>query len=130
MSRAYNVRITALITGASAKWLDNLMSRHHLVGVERQRQGIERRISDDGLLAIELCRILNVELGVSLRRAVAIANDCMRSSDVAQLRHTTSSGLTLQLPVASTRARLRDRTMEAVEMVATARRGRPALERR
>lgn len=129
MPRSYNVRITAVITGAEIKWIDNLLSRHELVGVERSRQGIERRITDDGLLAVELCRILALELGVSMRQAAAITNDCLRSSVGDELRYTMPSGLSLHLPVAATRARLRDRTREAVEMVAVAPRGRPRISR-
>lgn len=129
MARSYGVRITALITGAPFKWLDNLMSRHELFGVNRERQGVERRISEDGLLAVEMCRMLNLELGVSLSRAVAIANGCMREAGGGELRYTTPSGLSLHVPIAAARARLRERMMEAVEMVASAPRGRPRLAR-
>lgn len=127
MPRSYNVRITAVITGAPTKWLDNLLSRHELMGVDRQRQGIERRISDDGLLAVEMCRILTLELDVSLRQAVAITNSCLRDGLADELCYTMPSGVSLHFPVAATRARLRDRTREAVEMVAVAPRGRPRL---
>lgn len=129
MARSYNVRIAALITDAPIKWIDNLLSRHELIGIDKSRQGVERRISDDGLLAVELCRILNLELGVSIRQAVAIANACMRREDGPDLRLTLPSGLSLHFPAAATRARLRDRTREAVEMVAIAPRGRPRLAR-
>ncbi|MGH7636279.1 MAG: hypothetical protein ACREOK_01405 [Gemmatimonadaceae bacterium] len=129
MARSYNVRIAALITDAPIKWLDNLLSRHHLVGVDRHRQGVERRISDNGLLAVEMCRILALELGLSLRQAVAITNDCLRGELGDELRYAMPSGLTLHFPLGATRARLRDRTREAVEMVAMARRGRPRVAR-
>lgn len=129
MPRSYNVRITAVITGAPIKWLDNLLSRHELVGVNKNRQGVERRISDDGLLAVEMCRILSLELGVSLRRAVAITNHCLRDELADELRYTMPSGFSLHVPVAATRVRLRDRTRDAVEMVAVAPRGRPRLRR-
>ena len=129
MARSYNVRITAVITGAPIKWLDNLLSRHELIGIDRYRQGMERRISDIGLLAVEMCRILSLELGLSLRRAVAITNDCLRDEPGNELRYSVPSGLSLHFPVAATRARLRDRTREAVEMVAVTLRGRPPLAR-
>jgi hypothetical protein len=124
MPRTYNARITALITGVQAKWLDNLLSRHNLPGVARDRQGIERRISDEGILAVELCRILNLELGVSLAQAAQIATLCLRTA-TEEMSYTTPSGMTLSLPVGATRARLRERTMEAVEMVGATPRGRP-----
>jgi hypothetical protein len=106
------------------KWLDNLLSRHSLPGVDRDRQGVERRISDEGMLAVELCRILNLELGVSLSQAAEIATHCLRTATDSELSYTTPSGMTLSLSVGSTRARLRERTMEAVEMVGATPRGR------
>lgn len=129
MSRSYSARITALITDTQPKWLDNLLSRHDLPGVSRSRQGIERRISEEGLLAVELCRILNLELGVSLAQACEIASRCLRDASASELRYTTPSGLTLTLSIVAARARLRDRTMNAVEMVADAPRGRPPSQR-
>lgn len=129
MRRSYNARITALITGCQPKWLDNLLSRHHLPGVSRSRQGVERRISDEGLLAVELSRMLNLELGVSLAQAAEIATRCLETATATQLSYTTPSGLTLTLSIGATRARLRDRTMEAIEMVAAASRGRPPRQR-
>ena len=127
MLRTYSPRISALITGADPKWLDNLLSRHDLPGVSRARRGVERRITEDGLLAIELCRILNLELGVSVQQAATIVSACnvFPGEDVFQFR--TASGLMLQLPILETRSRLRERTIEAVEMVAAVRRGRPRL---
>jgi hypothetical protein len=105
--------------------LDNLLSRHELPGVSRSRQGVERRISDEGILAVELCRILNLELGVSLAQAAQLALRCLHDASALELRHSTPSGLTISLPIALTRARLRDRLTQAVEMVAAAPRGRP-----
>ena len=86
MSRSYNARITALITGVQLTWLDNLLSRHNLPGVSRSRQGIDRRISEEGMLAVELCRILNLELGISLTHAVEIATQCLNSATDDELR--------------------------------------------
>ena len=129
MSRSYSARITALITDTKPKWLDNLLSRHELPGVSRSRQGVERRISDEGLLAVELCRILNLELGVSLAQAVGISAQCLRDASASVLRYMTPSGLALTLSIVATRARLRDRTMDAVEMVAAVPRGRPRRQR-
>ena len=129
MARSYSARITALIAGVQPKWLDNLLSRHELPGVSRGRQGLARRISDDGILAVELCRILNHELGVSLAQAADIATRCMASSPDSELRYSTPSGLTISLPIPVVRARLRDRIMHAVEMVADAPRGRPRVQR-
>ena len=129
MPRTYNARITGLIVGVQPKWLDNLLSRYDLPGVARSRQGVERRLTDDGILAVELCRILNLELGLSLAQSATIASQCVRDVGAGELRHTTASGLVVSLPLPVTRVRLRDRAMEAVDMVAAARRGRPPRRR-
>ena len=129
MSRSYTARVTALVVGVQPKWLDNLLSRHALPGVSRSRQGVERRISDEGMLAVELCRIFNLELGVSLRQAAEIATQGLRSATDSEWRYTTSSGLVLSLPIPATRARLRDRMVDAIEIVAAASRGRPPIRR-
>lgn len=122
--------MTALITGVQPTWLDNLLSRHNLPGVSRSKQGIDRRISEEGMLAVELCRILNLELGISLTHAVEIATQCLNSATDDELRFTTPSGLALSLSIAATRARLRGRTMDAAEMVAATPRGRPPGQRK
>jgi hypothetical protein len=93
--------------------------------VKGGRQGLARRISDDGVLAVEVCRILNRELGISLRRSAEIASMCVRSPHDAEVRYSTPSGLTLSLSVPAARARLRGRTMDAVETAAYTPRGRP-----
>ena len=77
------------------------------------------------MLAVELCRILNLELGVSLTQAVDIATHCLRTATDSELCYTTRSGMTLSLSVHSTRARLRERAKEAAEMVGATPRGRP-----
>ena len=90
---------------------------------------MSRRISDSGLLAVELCRILNLELGVSLARAAEIATHCLHSSSDLELRYRTPSGLVLSVSGAALRERLRARATEAIEMVPDAPRGRPRASR-
>jgi hypothetical protein len=125
MGRSYSARVTAVIAGVHPKWLDNLLSRHELPGIVRGKQGLARRISDDGILAVEVCRILNLELGVSLSRSAEIASLCLRSDREAELHYSTGSGLVLSLSIPATRARLRDRTRDAIETAADVPRGRP-----
>ena len=125
MLRSYTVRSVALALGLPSKWIDNLLSRHTLPGVERSRQGVERRVSDDGLLAIELARILNLELGVSTERAAEIAREAMSLRTPGVMKFSTSSGLSLHFPVADIERRLRERMIDALEATARRRRGRP-----
>jgi len=125
MARTYSVRAVALAVGVHGKWIDNLLSRHTLPGVERSRQGVERRITDEGLLATEVARILNIELGVSVERAAAIARDVMSSRTASETSFETPSGLSLHFPVADMERRLRERMMDALEAMARVPRGRP-----
>jgi hypothetical protein len=107
-----------------AKWLDNLLSRYALPGVERGRQGVERRINDQGLLAAEVSRILNLELGVSMQRAASIARELVQTSE-AEASFATPSGMSLRFPVADIESRLRLRMSEALEATSRVPRGRP-----
>lgn len=125
MSRAYTVAVTALIVGVDAKWLDNLLSRHQLPGVNKRRQGVQRSITEIGLLAIESCRVLNLELGVSLSRAAAITMAALDAKEPEVLRVETESGLVITWSLVAARQRLRARIPDAVEQVPMLARGRP-----
>ena len=126
MTRSYSTRLIALTTGSDPRWLDNLLSRHELIGVSRRQRGVERRITDDGMLAVELVRILNIELGISVEAAVAITRDvAQRRARTAEFR--TPSGLALVFPLETIQMRLRDRLAEATEFIARVPRGRPRL---
>lgn len=125
MSRSYSARLVALALHVDAKWLDNLLSRHHVPGVNRSRQGIERRISDDGLIAIEAVRMLNRELGVSLAQAAAIVESWPVSAAAGEFSYALPSGLELRFPIAEMERRLRRNVLEAIEAVARVPRGRP-----
>jgi hypothetical protein len=125
MPRSYDVRTVALAIDVQAKWLDNLLSHHSIPGVIRQRQGVERRITDEGVLAIDLVRQL-VGFGVGAARAVSIAQAALKTRGGDELRYVDDSGIVLLFPSASTERRLRERMIDAVEAVASVRRGRPA----
>lgn len=124
MARTYSVRVVALVLRLDDKWLDNLLSRFPLRGVRRSRQGVERRVSEEGLVAIELCRILGIELGVPLHRSVAIAEAALEGG-APEMRFTTPSGLILTMDLEALRERLRGRILDAVEAAPAIRRGRP-----
>jgi hypothetical protein len=126
MPRSYSTRLIALTTGADYRWLDNLLSRHDLPGVSRTERGVERRISDDGVLTIELVRILNIELGVSVAAAVGISR-VIQGPPAKRGEYRTVSGLVLTLPLDDIRQRLRARLAEATEFIANVPRGRPRL---
>lgn len=123
--RSYNSKTVALALRVSPKWVDNLLSHHDLPGIERGRQGIERRISDSGLLAIEIVRLLNDDLAVSIARATEIAISALQARAAGQSTITTPSGAAVVLSLVDIEQRLRHRMVEAVETVAERRRGRP-----
>jgi hypothetical protein len=111
------------------KWLDNLLSHHDLPGIERGRQGKDRRISDTGLLAVEIVRLLNYELAVPMARATELAATALGTRDRERSTVTTPSGVAVVLPLADIERVLRVRIIDAVETVAEVRRGRPAKKR-
>ena len=123
MPRSYSVRTTALALGVPAKWIDNLLSRHGIPGVAGGRQGIERTISDEGLLRVEVVRIASLELGLSIARAIEVT----RSLDLASPMHRyrVASGAEMSFPVREIADRLRARIIDAMEAAPRVPRGRP-----
>ena len=125
MPRTYSVDIIALAIGLPPKWVDNLLSHHTIPGASRGRQGLQRRITEAGLLAIELTRVLSRELGVPLGRSAELARRALESRSVSEATVSTSSGLTVVFNLSTIEIRLRARVLEAVESVAGVPRGRP-----
>lgn len=130
MSITYDVRVVALTIGETVKWVDNLLSHHAIPGVVQGRQGVERRITKDGLLAIEIVRLLAVELNASLASATAIATAMLDSRTGSQLWFRTESGITLEIAAAELERRLHHGVADAIESIPRVRRGRPALRSR
>jgi hypothetical protein len=122
--RAYDVKTVALALDVPSKWLDNLLSHHSLPGITRSRQGVGRVIVDEGVLAIELVRLLT-EFGVGVARAVAITREVMSSREHGELRYEEESGIVVDFPTAVIQRRLRERMVDAIDAVARAPRGRP-----
>jgi hypothetical protein len=130
LARAYNVRTAAFATGTTAKWLDNLLSRYQLPGVTQSRQGIERMIDDEGLLAIELTRIFVMDLGIALARSVSLARETLEERSGDEARLVTPGGIAMQIPLDRIRQRLRIQILTAIEAVPNVSRGRPRGNRR
>ena len=125
MPRSYSTRAAALTVGVSIKWLDNVLSHHDLPGIARGRQGLERRITDDGLVAIELVRILSLDFGSPMARAVELAVVALESRQGEDAVLVTRTGLTLTVPLGDLSRRLRERLQETLETLALPARGRP-----
>ena len=125
MLRTYTVRLVALTIGVEVKWVDNLLSHFALDGVTRSRQGVERQISDAGLLAIELIRALHVELRIPVVNAVMLTRQALATRGRGGQDLMLESGLRVAIPYATLEQRLRAQMMEAMESVARIPRGRP-----
>ena len=122
MTRFYHVDIARFASGVDSKWVDNLLSKFAVPGVEGARQGLSRRISADGIYHIALIRALNRDLGISVPQAVPLAARLLSAEDG---RVPLSGDLDLQLDGTRFRAALDASIAEGVESLAPARRGRP-----
>jgi hypothetical protein len=116
----------AVATSVDEKWLDNLLARFSLPGVDRAGQGVARRISATGLRHILLVQRLTRGLAVPMSSAVDLAIRALTTSDgVVAL----GSGLELRVDIAQLSMEAEGLLAEAVESIVPARRGRPPKSR-
>jgi hypothetical protein len=125
MTRSYHVEIARFAADADQKWVDNLLSRFDVPGVDSSKQGLSRRISETGVYHIALIRVLTAELAVSTARAVLLAGQLL--TDPAAL--VVADDLELIFDRPSFERRIDARVADAVESIAPARRGRPPKRR-
>lgn len=128
--RSFDIRVAALTLSVGQKWIDNLLALYPLRGIRRGRQGVQRRITEEGLLLIELVRMLSADLGVPLRVAAKLASDALMEGNGGELVTRTPSGLRVSFPVDTIQTQLRLRAQDAVESAVRVRRGRPPRPRR
>ena len=121
MARAYTIATAALTLETSVKWLDNVLSHNRVSGIARERQGIARRLTVEGLVGLSLTVLLVREFGLPTAKAIAVAENLARSEG----RYITPQGLTLTLDLSSFQADLLDRLESAVEVAPVPKRGRP-----
>lgn len=129
MQRTYGIRLAALALIVPLKWIDNLLSHHELPGVIRSRQGVERRITEEGLLAIEMVRLVSAEIGAPLTRAAHIVRSALRARSSGPMTYPAGQGVAVVFDVARIEGALRERIIEAMEFVARIPRGRPRRDR-
>lgn len=127
MQVTYDVRIAALTVRADAKWVDNLLSHHVLPGVERARQGVERRVGRDGLLAMELVRLLSREGGLTVGRAATLVNRAAQLRNAGDFVIELATGIELRIDARAIEARLLGQLADAIEAAPRVARGRPRL---
>src|ERR1700730_9861040 len=121
MARAYTVTTAALTLGTSTKWLDNVLSHNRVSGIARERQGISRRLTIEGLVALALTVLLVRELGLPTAKAITLAENLAKNEG----RYIAPHGLGLTLDLLSFRASLLERLESAVEIAPVPKRGRP-----
>src|ERR1043166_3648992 len=73
MVRLYHVEAACVAADCDRKWLDNVLSRFGMDGVESGGRGRARRISLRGLRQIVVIRELALQAGVPLVEAVRIS---------------------------------------------------------
>ena len=122
--RAYTVAATAVTLGVSKKWVDNVLSHHRVNGVHQARQGILRRVTPEGLLALEITLSLGRTLGISLARALEISNDLI-SARGREVQLAGSPLISLRVDVDAMAHSLNTRLERALEMTPIPKRGRP-----
>ena len=121
MARAYTIATAALTLGTSVKWLDNVLSHNRVSGIARERQGVSRRLTVEGLVGLALAVLLVRELGLPTAKAIAVAENLAKNEG----RYNAPQGLMLTLDLSSFRAVLLDRLESAVEIAPIPKRGRP-----
>jgi hypothetical protein len=121
MARAYTIATAALTLGTSVKWLDNVLSHNRVSGIARERQGVSRRLTIEGLVGLALAVLLVRQLGLPTARAIAVAENLAKNEG----RYIVPPGLMLTLDLSSFRADLLERLESAVEIAPIPKRGRP-----
>lgn len=127
MARSYDAAVAALTLGVPYKWIDNLLSRHRIPGVEQATQGITRRLSPAALVRIRVIRILSEEMGVPVSRAVRLADE------LGALAHGIPLGEgegTIRIDFEATERWIARRLGDAMESAPRKPRGRPARRSR
>ena len=127
MVRSYDVAAASLATGSPLKWVDNLLSRHSVEGVEQGLQGTTRRLAPRAVLRIAVIRILVDSLGLSVARALPIAEQiCTSPAHAADLEDEMG---TVTVDVPRLERQLAGRLADAVESAPRRTRGRPPAGR-
>ena len=121
MARAYTIATAALTLGTSVKWLDNVLSHNRVSGIARERQGVSRRLTVEGLVGLALAVLLVRELGLPTATAITVAENLAKNEG----RYAASQGLILSLDLTSFRVGLLERLESAVEIAPVPKRGRP-----
>ncbi len=121
MPRAYTVATAALALNVPTKWVDNILSHHHVQGVTQARQGVQRRLPVRSLTILSIALTLMSDLGLPTANALYIAGELVQSRGKIIL----PTGVIIELDIEQVSDALLQRLEHAVEVAPLPRRGRP-----
>src|SRR5205814_3020822 len=119
---SYHIAAVSVVIGCTERWVDNLLSRCGIDGVESAGRGITRRINQTGLLHVALTHRLATELDIPVARAVSLARQALLSGS-----HTVVVGAVIEfrIDVSGLERELENRMAEVAHTVQPRPRGRP-----
>jgi hypothetical protein len=126
MARSYSIAAVAFAIAAEPKWVDNLIARHDVPGVDKRGRGLELRVSAPALLLIAATRRLVLDLGIPVAVALPLASRLVADPDGAA---RIGTALDVRLDRRSLERDVAARLVEAAEAIAPRRRGRPPRHR-
>ena len=123
----YDIHAVAHATDLKPKQVDNLLSRNSVVGRQKKRRGLARRVGTDTVVAIRIAMALASFFGVSVGAMMSTAENLASSTDG---EIAIDGFLRLRIDQTALRASTRVRLDSAVESVGVRRRGRPGQRTR
>ena len=121
MSRAYTLATVAVALNVEPKWLDNILTHHHVRGVPRKRQGNPRRFTGEPVLILQIALNLTQSFGIPTSRTLSLAQQLIDGGGSL----VGSNGVLLSCDLAVIQRAISERLDAAVEVVPLPRRGRP-----
>jgi hypothetical protein len=122
---SFHIDLATRVADVDHKWVDNLLTRFPIPGVEHADRGTARRVSLNGVRLIALVSRLNRQLGLSVGSAVGLAQRVLASEGEVDL----GPGIELRLDLRTFIADIDARVAEAAEVLVPVRRGRPPRRR-
>jgi hypothetical protein len=123
VGRSYHIVVARHVVAADDRWVDNLLARFDLPGVESSGKGTSRRISALGIYHVALVSDLVDSVGLSIESACRLAARLF--GDPPGDAVTPFPGVEIRFDRATFVAGVDARISEAVEAIAVPRRGRP-----
>ena len=126
MPQVYHVDLAQHAASADARWVDNLISRFVISGVEGSGRGSSRRLSLSAIHEIALIRTLTADLGIPLTSAVPVAQSLLSGKDVVV---AVGPWLRIEFNRFAFLQEINELVADGVEAMTPVRRGRPPSAR-